>query len=149
MINSQDVRCQRKLVRLPTEANEEDATRFYGAMGINVLRMPKCDDILLDAELPAGWRVKATDHSMWSEIIDSNGRKRISVFHKNSVMERSAYADIIRRYGVDFLPNQGPGYVAVDRATGQGVFRGGGTYSECRSWLDSNFPDHKNPLAYW
>lgn len=58
------------------------------------------DDVLCSAVLPEGWSIKATDHSMWNEIIDENGMKRGSMFYKAAFYDRSAHMSLERRYGV-------------------------------------------------
>jgi len=37
---------------------------------------------MIEAKLPPGWEKKATDHHMWSRIIDERGSERISIFVK-------------------------------------------------------------------
>ena len=69
------------------------------------------DDVLCKATLPEGWRIKATDHSMWNDIIDQNGRKRGSMFYKSSFYDRSAHMNLNCRYGVRL------DYIGEDYAT--------------------------------
>lgn len=52
----------------------------------------KIDDVFQEATLPKGWTRKATDHDMWSEILDENGGKRVSVFYNAAFYHRSAHA---------------------------------------------------------
>lgn len=58
------------------------------------------DDVLCEATLPEGWSIKATEHSMWSDIIDGNGMKRGSMFYKSSFWDRNAHMNLSCRYGV-------------------------------------------------
>lgn len=163
-IEAQEAQGQRQLVassQLPAEANEreKDASKLYEAMGIKVAGRSRGDELFLDVELPAGWSIKPTDHSMWSEVFDDKGCKRIGVFYKAAFYDRSAHANIIRRYGVDYVQdpsNDGHSKrVVVDQSTGQVLFDtkfakwGGETSEECHAWLKANFPDYQNPLAYW
>ena len=48
------------------------------------------DDLFRYARLPKGWERRATDHDMWSEIVDEQGRKRMSVFYKAAFYDRKA-----------------------------------------------------------
>lgn len=52
------------------------------------------DPLFRAVELPPGWTRKATDHSMWSHIVDEQGRKRVSVFYKAAFYDRNAHARI-------------------------------------------------------
>ena len=58
------------------------------------------DNVLCVATLPEGWSLKATDHSMWNDIIDENGMKRGSMFYKAAFYDRNAYMTLERRYEV-------------------------------------------------
>ncbi len=49
------------------------------------------DDLFVNVTLPKGWRKKATDHSMWSDLLDDKGVKRGSIFYKAAFYDRSAF----------------------------------------------------------
>lgn len=49
------------------------------------------DDLFINATFPAGWRKKATDHSMWSELLDETGKKRGAIFYKAAFYDRRAF----------------------------------------------------------
>ncbi len=49
------------------------------------------DEMFCEATLPEGWEVKATDHSMWSELVDNEGTKRASIFYKAAFYDRHAF----------------------------------------------------------
>jgi hypothetical protein len=53
------------------------------------------DDIFIKAELPSGWSRKATDVSVYSEILDEQGRKRAQVFFKAAFYDRRALANLL------------------------------------------------------
>lgn len=50
------------------------------------------NDLFLKVEFPKGWRKKATDHDMWTDIIDETGTKRGSIFYKAAFYDRRAEA---------------------------------------------------------
>lgn len=52
---------------------------------------PDEDDLFLKATLPPGWKKQATDHSMWSTILDDSGTARVSVFYKAAFYDRKAF----------------------------------------------------------
>lgn len=49
------------------------------------------DDIFVSCTLPKGWSKKATDHSMWSKLIDDKGKVIASIFYKAAFYDRSAH----------------------------------------------------------
>ena len=52
-------------------------------------------------KLPAGWKKQATDHSMWSKLLDESGAVVASIFYKAAFYDRIAEmncAPYCRRY---------------------------------------------------
>jgi|ERR1041384_5656929 hypothetical protein len=62
---------------------------------------PDQDDLFVKVILPAGWSKRATDHSMWSDLLDDKGRKRGAIFYKAAFYDRSAHMNVTRRYDVN------------------------------------------------
>lgn len=56
------------------------------------------DDLFISVTFPEGWRKEAADHSMWSYLLDSQGRRRGSIFYKAAFYDRSAHMSLERRY---------------------------------------------------
>ena len=112
-IEDQEAEGQKELVessQLPVKVNTPrgvSAQEQYKAMGIKVISTPgPSDDVMfLDVELPEGWEIKATGHSMWSELRDNKGRKRASIFYKAAFYDRSSHINFLHRinYQVDRL----------------------------------------------
>lgn len=73
----------------------------YEKMGIKVIK--EYDDLFYSVELPDGWEIKATDHSMWNDVVDDKGRKRISFFYKGGY-DVDAFSNFERRYSFKILP---------------------------------------------
>jgi hypothetical protein len=74
---------------LPTELHggaEDDLT----ALGFTLGPVNPDDDLFREATLPDGWERRATDHSMWSEIVDTHGRPRVKIFYKAAFYDRKA-----------------------------------------------------------
>lgn len=46
--------------------------------------------------LPPGWKRVATDHSMWTDLVDEKGVKRASIFYKAAPYDKRAYLRIER-----------------------------------------------------
>lgn len=132
---------------------------------------PDANDLFVTVQLPDGWKKQATEHSMWSYLLDEKGRKRGSIFYKAAFYDRRAHMQMIRRYNID-------GHVSCD-ADGNDVEYGKNTHmktvvvdgdtalraiavrkaddyaagdmheKQAEQWLDQNHPDWRNPLAYW
>jgi hypothetical protein len=130
------------------------------------------DDVFIAAELPPGWTRRATDHSMWSEILDGRGRVRVSVFYKAAFYDRKAHADMdcrftvcsdfdsdgnlaaelvkdagteVARFGVDVPRDQhgdSAAYQAVRAAQKEAD-------ALAEAWLAERYPNHADPTAYW
>lgn len=58
------------------------------------------DDLFVSVTFPDGWRKEATDHSMWSNLLDAQGRKRAAIFYKAAFYDRSAHMHLETRYYV-------------------------------------------------
>ena len=67
-------------------------------MGIKIIEDK--DDLFMEVELPTGWSLKRTDHSMWSNLIDNKGRERASIFYKAAFYDRDAFINFNRRFHI-------------------------------------------------
>lgn len=100
---------QRELVaseQLPKDGPWDDLI----ALGFTRGQGNDADDLFVNATLPEGWRKEPTDHSMWSQIVDARGIKRVSVFYKAAFYDRRAF------FRIDNLGDQ----FASDAAWGDG-----------------------------
>lgn len=75
---------------LPTDMNEADK-EYLESRGVVFLETVDGDPIFQYVELPKGWSKQATDHSMWSNLVDNNGNKVASIFYKAAFYDRSAF----------------------------------------------------------
>ncbi|MER5482956.1 hypothetical protein ABT024_07030 [Streptomyces sp. NPDC002812] len=91
LIGNQEKRGQEQLVnsdRLPTEIRGDRAD--FEALGF-VLGLPDPEDPLFaPAALPDGWSREASDHDMWSYVVDELGRRRVAIFYKAAFYDRNA-----------------------------------------------------------
>jgi hypothetical protein len=125
------------------------------------------DRLFISATWPAGWAQRATDHAMWSNIVDAKGRKRAGVFYKAAFYDRRAFVSGPQpRFDVD-VQNGKPGSHDFDamiwtpRVVDYGLgperqYKAIGeqmTYEGARShvfaWLDANRPQWTDAAAYW
>ncbi len=56
----------------------------------------KIDDLFIEAILPDGWEKIATDHDMWSKVVDETGKERLRIFYKAAFYDRRASLSIIK-----------------------------------------------------
>ncbi len=100
-IERQESRGQQQLVCgdvIPTDRRIDDSVLIE--LGFTLGEVVQDDPIFQRAGLPDGWSKKATDHAMWSHIIDERGRKRFGVFYKAAFYDRSAHMSMSNRYYV-------------------------------------------------
>lgn len=108
-IENQEKRGQKMVVankRLPKATNfcsgyrkfdDFDFTKTqYEKMGIKII--DEYDDLFWNVQLPNGWEIEATNHTMWNKLIDNNGRKRASFFYKAAFYDRDAFINFETRY---------------------------------------------------
>lgn len=137
------------------------------------------DALFRRASLPAGWKIKATSHAMWSELLDDKGRKRASIFYKAAFYDRDAFMTPERRYQIESFYNDDSDTFAVARVTDQGkvlfeserfelktkedcygawdpktheptvISKRDVVKGQCAAWLEKNFPEWKDASAYW
>jgi hypothetical protein len=91
-IEGQEAAGQSQLVN--SEMLPRDGSDGYATVGVAVVD-DSGDDLFVKVTLPAGWSKRPTDHSMWSEVVDELGRKRIGVFYKAAFYDRHAEASIV------------------------------------------------------
>lgn len=171
-IEAQEAEGQHELVnslQLPRECNSPmgvNAAAQYHKMGIKTFTGSKGDNLFLGVKLPDGWKKRATDHSMWSELTDNKGRVRATIFYKAAFYDREAFINFRHRYiAAQEFVNQGvitdgdysKYYCVKDQATGEIIFKTAitkeycddGLKSQCIDYLNTNFPDHDDINAYW
>lgn len=125
------------------------------------------DHLFIEATFPEGWKKVPTDHSMWSDIVDDQGRKRGAIFYKAAFYDQSAHAHLENRFSVreDYeRKSKTDKRVYVHDARGivekevivplTGDFRTDydkkeEVRKELREWLTAEFPEWQHPNAYW
>lgn len=127
------------------------------------------DELFVNVTAPASWSMRATDHSMHSDIVDDKGRKRGSVFYKAAFYDRKAHFGLEPRYfhRNDYVQTENREErtvqaTVVDAETGAVMFskppiKQEGRYfdqldadgKDCFAFLDREYPDWQNVEAYW
>lgn len=93
-IERQEAQGQRDLVNsanLPTEAPWKE----LAALG--VIKGERVDDLFTSATLSEGWKKEATDHSMWSKLVDADGKVIAQIFYKAAFYDRSAHMYLVAK----------------------------------------------------
>lgn len=49
------------------------------------------DGLFVNVTFPEGWKLKRTDHSMWTDLFDEAGKKRASMFYKAAFYDTDAF----------------------------------------------------------
>jgi len=96
-IEAQEAAGQRELVAsatIPTRltvGTEADLVAFGFTLG----QPCPCDPMFREVTLPDGWTRQASDHAMWSYIVDELGRRRVAMFYKAAFYDRNAYTQVV------------------------------------------------------
>ncbi len=142
------------------------------SMGIKLGKDVPGDPIFVYAELPEGWSKKRSEKdSRGSYIVDSEGRNRASIFYKAASYDRFASISPISRYSIqldyDRCETENEAIYRIEDYTGvihemdpvklpdkktNGVLRiEERDKAQCIAitWMDENYPDWNNHIAYW
>lgn len=173
-IEAQEAQGQKELVEssvLPVEMDQHsdyDTRKILEELGVKFLGVIEDDKIFQRVELPVGWKIEPTEHSMHSSLLDDKKRVRAGIFYKAAFYDRSAHLTLKRRYGCSL------DYVKANKGVIQSNVKDQGKiiYStdeyilkesdEARrwaiqnehdkrviTWLNENCPEWENPGKYW
>lgn len=161
-IEESEKRGQRELVAaqaLPIDGSKEVRTQLE-ALGFVFGK--EIDDLFVECTFPQGWTKQMTDHAMWSNLLDPQGRKRGAIFYKAAFYDRKAHMYMERRYRVDPYVEAGESYDVnvMDAATGKTIHHVGSykqrdyqasdnLRKDARTWLNEHFPQYEDTFAYW
>ena len=136
--------------------------KVWEKLGFSFSEIPG-DDVLCKATLPSGWTLRATDHAMWNDIVDTNNNVRASMFYKAAFYDRSAHMNLENRYCInrDYI-NEDTVEISFGSKNEKLFVAGKYSYSDddayeksekcyqlAEDFANKNYPDWKNPLAYW
>lgn len=131
------------------------------------------DDLFAYVTFPQGWKIKPTDHSMWSELQDDKGRKRGDIFYKAAFYDRSAHMYLAtrllihsqylnaalkeRKLGDDaepaalrFVVEKDGEVIYSSAAVGYRDWNAQDTANQTvKDWAKQNYPDYESTAAYW
>lgn len=146
----------------------QDDRKILESFGFQFLGDVQGDDLFEYVKLPPGWSKKPTDHSMWSKIVDDQGRERVLIFYKAAFYDRDAFYRVCSRFSFrrDFsrekeglavavvtdcdIPIHTTEPIKLPAERGREYFRLGDAALEAAlTWLLAHYPDFRNPGAYW
>jgi hypothetical protein len=102
-ILAQEARGQSELVQsaqLPTKGLLGRNRAAWEALGIKILdttagTVDAKDSLFCHVELPAGWKKVPTDHAMWTDLVDADGKLRGRIFYKAAFYDRYAHITLV------------------------------------------------------
>ena len=105
-VEGQEARGQQKLVQsqvLPADVRGSRAEEVLREWGVELGRPVEGDPMFRYAALPKGWQKRPTEHSMWSELVDAEGRVRAEIFYKAAAYDRRAFMNLVEEGDTDAL----------------------------------------------
>lgn len=111
--------------KIITQNNIEYTKQQYEKMGIVIVA--EYDDLFWNVELPEGWEIKPTNHTMWNDLFDDKGRKRANFFYKAAFYDRNAFINFETRFqvSVDHIADVNPDYDVWKNSDYQGTVKDG------------------------
>jgi hypothetical protein len=84
--------------RLPKTGsiNAENLKAEFEALGFKFGK--EIDNVFVEVILPEGWKIKPTDHYMWSDLCDGKDRIRGHIFFKPDFWDRNGHVSLRQRY---------------------------------------------------
>lgn len=162
-IEAQEARGQKQFVNASTLPIRHDGCTRADFEKFGVVYCENVDDLFVNVTLPDGWKKVATDHSMWSHLVDNRGRQRASIFYKAAFYDRSAHIAIDRRFSIHKDYDREPDIVFVVKDCGNAIFStepvakpeakwwevDGREKNIAEAWLAEHYPNWKDATAYW
>lgn len=97
-ILAQEAQGQTQLVlstQLPIEGLLGADRARWEALGVKILDDKRSDDSLFcHVELPAGWKKMPTDHPLWTDLVDADGKLVAKIVYKAAFYDRYAHVDL-------------------------------------------------------
>jgi hypothetical protein len=120
------------------------------------------DDLFVNVTFPPGWKLSATSHSMHNDLLDDQGRKRAGIFYKAAFYDRKADIHFSPRFWVSsYEMGSTEDHCRCDVKDGDKVLFEAGECgrtewaardaleAKATAWLVSNYPEYRDPFAYW
>ena len=155
--------------QLPVDMDKEGLKK----LGFEILGPTQDDALFIDVKFPTGWTKRANpEDGRTTDIFDAAGNRRAYVWYKAASYDRKAYGVIRRRFEVqtrnfnDYtigvgwvldvkIPGATVSVFQTEDVTYESDREGVSTEAQdalraaCAAWLDVNYPDWRDPTAYW
>jgi hypothetical protein len=167
-IEAQEARGQQEFVNSTQLPDQGSDNKCWEAMGVVFGEPTPGDQLFRAATLPEGWKKVATDHAMWSDLVDDKGRVRANIFYKAAFYDRNAHISPARRFGIQKNYDDGRNRDACQHFVVDGKKRvfstedvvvtgdwdkknavDKGQYAACEAWLSERYPNWLDPSAHW
>lgn len=90
-IQASEARGQAELVASTKLPRSQNGDQVFLDLGFTFGEPVPGDDLFREATLPEGWERQASDHDMWSYIVDERGIRRVAIFYKAAFYDREAF----------------------------------------------------------
>ena len=135
--------------------------------GMVFLGADELNPLLQQVQLPPRWQIVQTEHPLWTNLVDEQGRVRAQIFHKSTRWDERAHMNLVRRYGIEEdYERLNANRVAVSHVTDcdrrihtpdpipltdedNGWEASEQADDRARAWLDEHYPDWQDFGAYW
>jgi len=142
-----------------------DVTREQVTTATGIVFHEDHDEVFVNVTLPQHWEIVATDHNMWTTLLDEQGGQRARIFYKAAFYDRNGYTSFCQRYEVFVAYNDAQETRTIyvrDNKFNKLVYEAGMCFSNAKGykeydrlqdqavdWLKRNYPDFREPFAYW
>lgn len=129
---------------------------------MKLLGIVESEPLFQFVKLPKDWRKEKSDDILWSWLLDNEGRKRARIFFEATIGRRNSRIDLLTRFdfNVNYDPPQKNRTIISITDCGTTVHSYipkldeeldivNQSNSSAYEWLDKNYPDWRNPAAYW
>jgi len=103
-IEAQEARGQRDFVANETLPIKCNGCKIAELEEMGIVYGEPVDDLFVNVQLPEGWKKIPTDHSMWSKLVDEQGRERGSIFYKAAFYDLDAHISAVKRFSYSVVP---------------------------------------------
>lgn len=139
---------------LPTDIQCDknyNAKAILEAAGVKFLGPVPDNKLFQYVELPLGWKRIKTDYHNSFSIVDANGHLRAKEFYKAAFNDSQASMRLQGRYDycVDETDDKTVFTAITDKMKGVIHTIPGAQDLTATKWLNANYPDWRNPGAYW
>lgn len=93
-IEAQEKRGQSKFVStevLPTDMMNGCTIEKLESLGFKFGKKTDDNEMFIECQFPKGWKKVATDHSMWSDLLNEKDEVVANIFYKAAFYDRSSH----------------------------------------------------------